>query len=656
MARRSFLIDLIASLAIRLLNLFAEILPISFMLMLGRRIGGLIYLFNMSLYRSRIAYQNMRAAFCNKKSPREIRKLLKSMFVRLGETFAEILSLTKVDSKYVDHYITVENMDYLRNSVKENKGIIFLTAHFGNWELSAIVGSIRGYPLYVLARQQSMTRCNELLNRMRESKGLKVIRKGIATRLLAKALHEGKIVGMVADQDSGKTGKLADYFGRPASTASGPYRFAAKTGAIIQPAFIVRTKGPYHRLILEKPIRVKGEDDILRHIEAYNNMLEHYVTQHPDHWLWLHRRWKSSPLKKIVILSDGKAGHLNQSLSIAEHFRRYRSEKDIKEEYTGVEIIEIRFRNKFSKAIANICGIFSGPRCQGCMFCIKFLLQKSSYEKLIHTYADVVISTGFSLSGVNSVYKYENNAKNAVSMKPGFLSFRKFDLVILPKHDVRKLIKRENVIITDGVPNVINKKYLEKSAEAVSGMIRMENAVSLGILLGGNNANFEYTEGDILKLISDVLNVSGRINADILCTTSRRTGKTIESIVKEKLKNEPRCKFLVIANEKNISHALGGILAYSDIVIVSGESASMVSEAVSSGKRTIVFKGKKKKSGYSKHEAFLDNLLNAGCFELADMNNLADVVYNVYKGQKPFKAAAASSDEWIYKNMWRLGG
>jgi len=78
-------------------------------------------------------------------------------------------------------------------------------------------------------------------------------------------------------------------------------------------------------------------------------------------------------------------------------------------------------------------------------------------------------------------------------------------------------------------------------------------------------------------------------NADILLTTSRRTPGEIEQIILKGLKNFERCSLCIIANQRNIPEAVGGILGLSDLVIVSGESISMVSEALSSGKCTIVF-------------------------------------------------------------------
>ncbi|NQT22187.1 MAG: mitochondrial fission ELM1 family protein [Candidatus Omnitrophica bacterium] len=646
------MLDLIACLAVKMLYLIFRVIPTWIALKLGRRIGALISLVYSP--RRSIGYANLRAAFCAQKSPAQIREMLRDTYKRLAETFMEILCLTKVNRKYVDKYITIENPDHFYEAKNRNKGMIYLTAHFGNWELSGMVSALMGYPLYVLAREQKMKRLNALINGLRESKGLKVVTKGITTRYIARALHEGKLVGMVADQDVGKNGVITNFFGRPVSTADGPYRFAAKTDAAILPVFMARIKGPYHRLVIGKPITIGKKEDPKPYIQLYNKTLESFATRYSDQWLWLHRRWKSSPLKKIVVLSDGKKGHLNQSLSVVESFKKYRQDRGGSPENTKVEIIEIRFKNKFFKNLLNLTSIVSGPWCQGCMQCLKRCLTKASYKRLERNYADVVISTGFSLAGVNSIYKYENNAKNAVCMKPGFLGVNKFNMVLLPWHDVRKSMGRDNVIITETTPNLMNNGYLDKAKKTFSKMIKKSKPRTIGVLFGGDNANFKYDERGTSKAIAQVIEASEKLDADILFTTSRRTSQKIEDVVKKRLGKEPRCKFLVIANEKNVPDAVGGILALSDIIVVSGESASMVSESVAAGKKTVVFKGFKKSNKVTKHEVFLNRLLDAGYLSIAKPTDLSEAICSI-------KAKIENSDmtndkNWIYRNMWRLGG
>jgi mitochondrial fission protein ELM1 len=130
----------------------------------------------------------------------------------------------------------------------------------------------------------------------------------------------------------------------------------------------------------------------------------------------------------------------------------------------------------------------------------------------------------------------------------------------------------------------------------------------IGLLIGGDTKDFRLDKGIISEVINQLKAVSGRFGLDILATTSRRTSAEIEGLLKSELGSFAGCKLLVIANEKNIPEAIGGILGLSRIVIVSAESISMISEAASSGRYIIVFESRVN----PRHREFLDNLSKAG--------------------------------------------
>ncbi len=176
-------IDYICAVLVRALSLIFYFLPINFTLWLGRRLGVIVYLVNTP--RRVIGYANLKAAFSKEKTPPELKKLIKGVYMNLTEILFEILSLTKVGPDYIEKYVDIVNAEDKYKLAEHPDGIILLTAHFGNWELSAIVSAVKGFPLVVLAREQSMKRMNELINRLRESKGLTVVTKGITTSSIA---------------------------------------------------------------------------------------------------------------------------------------------------------------------------------------------------------------------------------------------------------------------------------------------------------------------------------------------------------------------------------------------------------------------------------------------------------------------------------------
>ncbi|MCQ9206993.1 MAG: mitochondrial fission ELM1 family protein [Omnitrophica bacterium] len=643
-------VDYMCAILVRGVSLVFFLLPTRFVLWMGARAGTLVYFFNTA--RRVIAYANLRAAFSREKTPDELRKLTKKVYRSLVQVFFEILTLRKVNRRYIDKYIDIVNPDNMLKIADHPKGIIFLSAHFGNWELSGMVSAANGFPLAVLAREQKMKKLNELINRLRESKGVEVVRKGITTRYIVKALHAGRIIGMVGDQDAGKSGELIEFFGRPVSTAPGTARIASKTGAYILPAFMARTNGPYHKLIIEEPIKIEKGEDLRAHLLRYNRLLEKNVRMYPDQWLWLHKRWKSTPLKQVTILTDGKTGHLNQAKAVSRLLKKYRQDAGFGAEDTKVRAVKIEFKNRFAKAAVSILSLFSGKACQGCMLCLRLCLTKECYDELMPIYSDIVIGCGSAAAGVNRIFSLENNAKSVHIMKPSILGVKKFDMVIIPEHDGIKGTGDGNIITVDTVPNLIDDAYLRESAEKMSRIARLEGKKRIGVLLGGNNSDFTLTKDITEKLLEAVICASEKLGADILFTTSRRTPGESEKIVKSKLSTTKQCKFLVVANEKNIPHAVGGILSLSDVIVVSNESSSMLSEAVSSGKAVVVFKLKKKKKSASKFELLLKNLENKHYIITARADDLSDAILRSFEA--PLRRGTSCDRHNVYKYMWRL--
>lgn len=646
------MIDLIASIFVRGLNILFHFIPIRVNLWFGRRIGSIAFLVNRK--RRVIAYANLKAAFAAEKSPAELLSLTKKVYINLIQSFAEILSLTKVSKAYVNKYVEVVNMERIENAGKSGRGTILLTAHFGDWELSSLVSAMKGFPITVLAREQKMKRLNELLNRLRESKGCKVVRKGLSTKLIFRELYRKNMVGILSDQDAGRAGTFINFFGRPTSAHAGPFEIARHTDSIILPNFIVRTKGPFHKLYLEEYIEmkdVKTEEDVKNSLQKYMSLLEKYVRQYPDQWLWLHKRWKSTPKRTILVLSDGKAGHLNQSLAVAHQIRRARLTQGYKMEDTHIVTLNVGYKSALSRLVLMIAAPFSSWRCHGRMRLMKLCLKKDSYENLMKTYAEFIVSCGSSLAPVNIFMKHENNARNVVIMKPGMpLCSRKFNFMIVPRHD--KIRSCRNVIITDLAPNLVNEEAMRLSGEKLKNSLTPGREKRLALLIGGDNPEFKLSEDILKKALRQVAAFCDSNSMDMLVTTSRRTSKEQEKMVKSILKDNPRCKLLVIANENNPEGTVAGMLALSDMVVVSGESISMVSEAVSAGRKVVAFNLDKRSDGVTKHERVMDNLKKEGYIGIADADDLGMMLASLSKGTSSVKKVGDT--EKIYEAMRAL--
>jgi len=650
------LIDLIASLLVRGLNKILHVMPMSFNLWLGRRVGSLLYVFSGK--RADVAYANIKAAYClsrdpsiEKKTPREMRRLVKMAYENMGETFVEMLSMTKANKAYLEKYVTVRNIERIERAAKNPNGMILVSAHFGNWELSTATSAAKGFQLHVLTRDQKMKRLNELLNVIREMMGNIVIRKGADIKTLFRALRAGKGIGLLADQNGGAHGILSNFFSREASTVIGPYRLAQNSGACILPAFIHRTGGsPRQELVLEEPMFIGKKEDITPYVDKFNQLLEKNIRRSPHRWLWMHKRWKMTPEKYVMVLDDGKKGHLKQSLQVLRQIKSYRKGEGYADEHLKVEILPVRFKNKSAKTVFNLSNLFFTRSRRSGLKSLKRALEKESYKRLSRAYADVIVSCGSTTATVNAVLKKENYCRNLTILDPGFFLRKKFNLVVVPRHDYdRRNFDDEKTVVTLLAPNLITPC-------ASRGADERRRTACLGLLFGGDNCYFSF-DSELTRSVAEELGkISTSEDVEIRVTTSRRTPPEAEKVLKETL--EKTCTKLRFVSGKDDSdeHTVEKILSASDVVIVSGESISMVSEAVSSGKSVLVFMPKKRSPEVTKYEKFVRSLEEKGYLECARAKDISSKVIAIMpealSGRK--KIHVPDDNKRIQEKMYKL--
>jgi len=313
------IIDSLGFIVVKAFSMFLWYMPLRPALWLGRRIGDIVY--HANLKRRMVAYANLKAAF-PEKGLRELRRINKRHFENLGMSIIELLKLPVMHKGYLDRHVKLENIDRLKASLEKGKGTIILTAHFGNWEISSLAVSLNGYKMSVFAREQKYERLNNLLNEFRQSAGSKVITKGFSIKDIIRTLHSNGIVAMLSDQDAGANGVFVEFFGRPASTAQGAVAFSAKTGASILPSFTWRLGTDKHVARAGDPLELinTGDEkkDMKENLQRITDILEGHIRKFPEQWLWAHKRWKSTPQRSVMVLTDGKAGHFNQALAVAE--------------------------------------------------------------------------------------------------------------------------------------------------------------------------------------------------------------------------------------------------------------------------------------------------------------------------------------------------
>jgi len=262
----------------------------------GRRFGQWIH--DCVGYRRSVVRENLAAAF-PEISNTDLNKLSVATYRHLGETLCEFLAMSGWNSRTVAGRIEGLDLGELKALHAEGQGAILMTGHFGNWELLGAAVAAAGLPIHVVARSLSNPWTDRLQNRIRERSGLSVLKADTSVREIVKAVRRGEFVAMLPDVDAGEDGVFVDFMGRPASTPRGVAYFAWKLRCPIVTKFLVAGADRRYRTIdAEMFVPESGDDESTAVKKITQTMianLEAAVRQQPDHYLWLHRRWKTRP-------------------------------------------------------------------------------------------------------------------------------------------------------------------------------------------------------------------------------------------------------------------------------------------------------------------------------------------------------------------------
>jgi len=250
-----------------------------------------------------VAIENLSRAFPGR-DRKDISRIANKVFENLGRSVAEFIHIASrpPDSvrEMLNKWVKIEGQDHVNNAIMNNKGIIYLGAHFGNWELLGQVLSTNKCGFNVIARPIDNYRLNQIIVSLRSVLGANVLSKKGVLRDTLRVLKKGGAVGILLDQNSSKEdGVFVDYFGQLAATNKGLALIAMKSGASVIPVFIVREDTCRHRVVYLPEIEIKRSDDlesdVLTYTQKFTSIIESFVRDHPEQWFWMHRRWKTRP-------------------------------------------------------------------------------------------------------------------------------------------------------------------------------------------------------------------------------------------------------------------------------------------------------------------------------------------------------------------------
>ena len=275
-----------------------RVIPVRVQPWLARLLGDLGCL--MSAGRRELLRNNLKIAFKDKYSDAELDAIARRSYHNLLMSFFEFVRFPLYRDEDIRRMVEVHGEEHIHAALARGKGVIIVSAHFGNWELLAARIHTLGFPMTVVGRDQNDSLINDFIVRLRTSKGTKNIPRGAPMfKHITGLLKNNELVGLVSDQNAGARGLFVDFFGVPASTFKGPGMFAQLTGAAVVPIFIVRRGYQDHVGYLGPIIDIESTGDtghdITAWCKAFTAVIEDFVARHPDHWFWVHKRWKTRP-------------------------------------------------------------------------------------------------------------------------------------------------------------------------------------------------------------------------------------------------------------------------------------------------------------------------------------------------------------------------
>lgn len=285
----------------------------------ARAVGALVanILFFIRPPLRRAAEFNLRLAF--PELPEAARRdILKRMVRNLGWMAAEFARLPHYTRDNIESAMIPDGFENFAAAERRGKGVLFLTGHVGAWELEPFAHALYSRPICFLVRPIDNPRVDALVNQYRGASGNRPLNKNESARTVLRILHEGGVVGVLADQNTVPAEAVfADFFGVPAATTSGIARLARRTGAAVVPAFnywdpCIRKYRLRYEPALELIATDDEESDIRNYSARFNRVIEDYVRRFPDQWLWVHRRWKTRPANQSAIYPDEQAEYAHQ--------------------------------------------------------------------------------------------------------------------------------------------------------------------------------------------------------------------------------------------------------------------------------------------------------------------------------------------------------
>lgn len=246
--------------------------------------------------------QNLTKAFPDK-DPAEIRYIALKVYRNIGKTLIEFIAAGTWSKEWLLEQVSFAGREYLDAALAKGKGVVFLGAHFGNWELLGIALTAVGYKVNVIARPLDNPLLDKVVNDIRSKFGTWIIANSNSIKEVIRVLRKNETVGILMDQNLYENATFIDFFGELAATTPIIPLLAQKTGVAIVPIRMLRLGNNMFKVIIEPELVLKNIPDRQEYVQINtrlcNEVIEQWIKLDPEQWFWVHNRWKTRPAETV---------------------------------------------------------------------------------------------------------------------------------------------------------------------------------------------------------------------------------------------------------------------------------------------------------------------------------------------------------------------
>ena len=299
--RKSF-IHFGAWFGINICFLIVQVIPPNWLYAFAKKIAALGYSFAKK--QRKIALDSLGIAFGKEKSAQEIECIARDCFTYLAKSAVELMFFFDKPHALEDR-AQIQGKENLDQALAAGRGVILVSAHFGNFPLLLGRLAVAGYKVGGIMKPMHDAGMERLFLKKREKFGVRTIYSQPRSECVNNSIHvlrNNEIIFIPIDQNFGTGGVFVNFFGQKAATATGPVILAQRTKAALIPCFILRQPDDRHKIIFEAELKLEegkdAQDVIHVNIQRLTDIIESYIRKYPAEWGWIHRRWKSKPVVK----------------------------------------------------------------------------------------------------------------------------------------------------------------------------------------------------------------------------------------------------------------------------------------------------------------------------------------------------------------------